>query len=106
MSDLIKRLKDAVLPIQSVWPLRLEAANRITELEAEAERSQEAYRVIWDERTQLGKRCAELQAKLDSVRGLADELENVDDETIPVNALFAWRLAGNKLRAALGDEDE
>jgi hypothetical protein len=39
------------------------------------------------------------------VRGLADELENVDDETIPVNALFAWRLAGNKLRAALGDEN-
>jgi hypothetical protein len=83
-----------------------DALDGTTLLEAEAERSQEAYRVIWDERTQLGKRCAELEAKLDRVRRLVDELENADDETIPVNALFAWQLAGNKLRNLLGDEDE
>jgi hypothetical protein len=68
MSDLIKRLKDAVLPIQAVWPLRLEAANRIEELEGQVSVGIET---LVEDR----KRIAELEAQNRIFRST----ESVDD---------------------------
>ena len=44
--ELIKQLRNAVLPIQAVWPLRLKAANEIERLTTEASELKETISIL------------------------------------------------------------
>jgi len=88
MGDLIKRLK-ATAETGVTPELIDETVTYITELRTGAKRSQEAYRVIFDERKQLGEKCVELE------KGIQYQIRH------------GWTVNGIKaeLRALIGDEE-
>jgi len=103
VSDLIKRLRDAVLPIQKAWPLQLEAAAKLERLTDELINTEllakDRYCKMQTEIERKDAEIAELKEVVEDYKQKQVNMEAVVNANIESGKRI--RAENEKLRAAL-----